>query len=133
MSPSLPGSTLFPYTTLFRSRGALQSMVEAWERGSFVTHPGLPDWSGPPWSLRLGPGWRELAGLELAQIVMAQWNRTTSILLDDLEALDGDRWAVVDISAFVAHAEREVRRLCDYLGVEWSDRLPVPLPVDGHL
>src|SRR5947209_14240486 len=79
MSPSLPGSTLFPYTTLFRSRGALQSMVEAWERGSFVTHPGLPDWSGPPWSLPLVPGWRELAGLELAQIVMAQWNRTTSI------------------------------------------------------
>ncbi len=119
---------------LHREPGAaLPSMVEAWESGNFVTHPDLTDWTGPPWSLPLVPGWRELAGLELAEIVAEQWTRTTRILLDDLEALPSERWAVVDLRALVAFPEREVTRLCEYLGVEWSERLPVPLPVDGHL
>jgi uncharacterized protein (TIGR03032 family) len=108
-------------------------MVEAWESGKFVTHPTLAGWPGPPWSLPLVPGWRELAGLELAEVVAEQWARTTRVLLDDLEALAPERWAIVGLRALVANPEREVRRLCEFLRVEWSDRLPVPLPTDPYL
>jgi uncharacterized protein (TIGR03032 family) len=112
---------------------ALPSMVEAWESGRFVTHPDLPGWTGPSWSLPLVPGWRDLLGCELAEVVAQQWTRTARILLDDLEALPRERWAVVDIGALIARPEGELTRLCDYLGVDWTERLPVPLPTDGHL
>lgn len=112
---------------------ALPSMVEAWASGGFVTHPELPGWEGPAWSLPLVPGWPELSGQELAVVVAQQWTRIARILLDDLEALAPERWAVVDLPALVAHPERELSRLCEYLGLEWSARLPVPLPTDGHL
>lgn len=131
-------ASVFPEATFVyvhrEPRAALPSMVEAWERADFgVTHADLPGWPGPPWSLTLIPGWRDLAGMELAQIAAAQWTRTTQILLDDLEALPGDRWAVVDIAAAIARPEREVQRLAEFLGIGWTERLPVPLPVDGQL
>ena len=40
----------------------IPAMLRVWENGRRVTYPQLPDWEGPPWSLPLVPGWRELAG-----------------------------------------------------------------------
>jgi uncharacterized protein (TIGR03032 family) len=112
---------------------SLPAMVAAWESGNFVTHPDLEGWPGPPWSLPLVPEWQELAGRELAEIVAHQWTRSARILFDDLEALPPERWSVIDLRAFVAHPERELQRLCDHIGVEWNERLSVPLPTDGEL
>ena len=39
--------------------------------------------------------WRELNGRPLPEIVAAQWERTTRILLDDLDALPAERRHVV--------------------------------------
>jgi hypothetical protein len=66
------------FVYLYRDvRETLASMIEAWQSGRFVTYPELPDWRGPPWSLLLVPGWRELAGKPVAEIVAAQWQATT--------------------------------------------------------
>ncbi len=73
-------------------------MVEAWRSGGYVTYPELPGWSGPPWSLPLVPGWRELAGKVLAEIVVEQWIVITAVLLDDLEVPAPERWCVADLS-----------------------------------
>jgi hypothetical protein len=40
-------------------------MLRAWEGGNRISYPQLPDWSGPPWSLPLVPGWKDLAGRPL--------------------------------------------------------------------
>jgi hypothetical protein len=53
-------------------RQVLSSMIEAWQSGRFRTYPQLPGWSGPAWSLLLIPGWRELIGRPLHEIVAAQ-------------------------------------------------------------
>ncbi len=64
-------------------RQVLSSMMEAWTTGRFRTYPHLPGWTGPAWSLLLVPGWRELIGRPLHEIVAAQWHTTTRLLLDD--------------------------------------------------
>ena len=42
-------------------------MLGAWESGRFVTYPKLPGWEGPPWSMLLTPGWRELEGQDASR------------------------------------------------------------------
>ena len=104
-------------------RHTLPGMLAAWESESFVTYPNLPGWQGPPWSMLLIPGWRELADKPLAEIVGEQWLTTTRTLLDDLETLSPERWCVVDFAALSAYPARELARLCEYLGVEYVDEV----------
>ncbi|OOG57133.1 hypothetical protein B0E47_07380 [Rhodanobacter sp. B05] len=108
-------------------RQTLSSMLEAWQSGRFRTYPQLPDWSGLPWSLLLIPGWRELIGRSLPEIVAAQWETTTRILLDDLEAIPADRRHVVRYDALLADPGAEVARLAEILGFGWDQ------PIDGKL
>ena len=109
------------FVYLYREpRDTVAGMLEAWESGSFVTYPDLPGWPGPPWSLLLVPGWRELAGRPLAEIAGEQWLVTTRTLLADLDALPPERWCVTDFAALVADPERELARLREFLGLEWD-------------
>ena len=108
-------------------RQTLSSMIEAWQSGRFRTYPKLPGWTGPSWSLLLVPGWRELIGRPLQEIVAAQWKTTTNALLDDLSAMPADRVHVVRYDDILANPEQEMERLCAVLGLAW-DR-----PIDGTL
>jgi hypothetical protein len=108
-------------------RQTLSSMLEAWQSGRFRTYPQLPEWSGLPWSLLLVPGWRELRGYSLPELVAAQWERTTRTLLDDLAALPPERRHVARYDALVSQPDQEIRRLCGALDLDW-DR-----PLDGTL
>jgi uncharacterized protein (TIGR03032 family) len=105
----------------------LPSMLEAWESGSAVTYPGLPGWTGPPWSLLLVPGWRDLAGRELPEIVTEQWLRTSEAVLDDLDALAPERWCVVDWKALLNDPKHELERVCAFAGLEASDDVTLPM------
>ena len=73
-----------------------------------MTYPDLPDWDGPPWSLLLTPGWRELSGRPLAEIAARQWAAATSQLLDDLEALP---------------PRRQIPELRRFRALSWSDKV----------
>src|SRR3546814_748116 len=73
-------------------RQVLGSMLDGWQSGGFRMYSTLPGWQGPAWSFLLVPGWRELSGKPLEDIVAAQWARTSQVLLDDLDALPADRW-----------------------------------------
>ena len=123
---------LFPDATfiyLYRDpRETISSMLDAWRSGRFVTYPDLPGWDGPPWSLLLTPGWRELIGRPLAEVVVDQWATTTDQMLDDLEALGPERWCVASYDRLVADPATEIGQLCRHLGLDWdielSDRLP---------
>lgn len=110
----------------------LASMMEAWESGGFRTYPQLPGWTGLPWSLVLVPGWRELIGKPLPDIVAAQWATTTRILLDDLERLPASRWCVARYDALLADPDAEIARVCAAIGFDWDRRLGAELPVASH-
>ncbi len=118
---------LFVY--LYRDmRDTISSMLDAWRSGKFTTYPTLPEWDGPPWSLLLTPGWRELSGRSLAEIVAAQWSTATRYLLDDLEHLSPERWCVAGYDALLDDPQQEVTRLARFLDIEWDRTLSGPLP-----
>lgn len=113
-------------------RQVLASMLEAWESGGFRTYKELPGWRGLPWSLLLTPGWRELNGAALGDIVAAQWQTTTKILLDDLESFAPARVTVARYDALLADPEAEIRRLCSFAGLGWDRALGAKLPLANH-
>ncbi|HEX2833200.1 MAG TPA: TIGR03032 family protein [Thermoanaerobaculia bacterium] len=119
---------LFVY--LYRDmRDTMSSMLDAWRSGKFVTYPHLPGWEGPSWSLLLTPGWRELSGRPLAEIVAAQWSAATRYLLDDLEQLSPDRWCVAGYDALIHEPQQEMERLAKFLEIDWDRQLSAPLPL----
>ena len=101
-------------------RETVSSMLDAWRSGSFVTYPDLPGWTGDRWSLLLTPGWKELIGKPLPEIVAEQWATATTTMLDDLEALEPDRWCVTSYSALLADPDGELTRLCATLDLTWD-------------
>lgn len=122
---------LFIY--LYRDpRETISSVLDAWKSGRFVTYPNLPDWQGPPWSLLLVPGWRELSGRPVAEIAARQWAVATNQLLNDLEALDPGRWCVASYDRIVAEPQQEIERLCAFAGLGWDRALTAPLPPSRH-
>jgi len=122
---------LFVY--LYRDpRETVSSQLDAWRSGRFVTYPDLPGWSGPPWSLLLVPGWRDLVGLPLAEIAARQWSIATAQLVEDLEALPAGSWCVASYDRLVAEPQAEIVRICDFLDVSWDRELQTPLPHSRH-
>jgi len=110
----------------------LASMMEAWESGGFRTYPELPGWTGLPWSLALIPGWRELIGRPLAEIVATQWQTITDILLDDLAALPSERWIAVRYDQFTSDPDTDACSICGAVGYEWDRTLDAGLPLASH-
>lgn len=114
-------------------REVLASMMEAWESGRFNTYATVPGWRNKlNWSLLLTPGWRELSGKPLNEVVAGQWAATTQILLDDLDAIPADRRFIARYDAFVASPQGEVRRLAKALDLGWDQELGESVPLSGH-
>ncbi len=113
-------------------RQVLGSMLDGWKSGDFRMYPTLPGWQGPAWSFLLVPGWRELIGKPVEDIVAAQWARTTQILLDDLDALPRDRWIGIDHERFVHDPQGEITALCQWTGLGWDRALGATLPLSRY-
>jgi hypothetical protein len=113
-------------------RQVLSSMIEAWTTGRFRTYPQLPGWTGASWSLLLVPGWRELIGRPLHEIVAAQWNAATRLLIDDLEGLPAERRTIARYDALLADPAAEIRRLCSATGLDWEDEAGVALRLSRY-
>ena len=99
---------------------SLASMIEGWQSGQFVTYADLPRWPGPKWSYLLVPGWRELAGRPLREIVAAQWRTTQEHLLRDMADIEPDAIRALNLADFLAKPEATLRAICDFAGVSVS-------------
>ena len=113
-------------------RQVLASMIEAWNSGRFRTYPNLPDWSGLPWSLVLTPGWRELAGKPLHDVVAAQWRAVTDTLLEDLSALPRERVHIARYDTLTADTAGEIARLCAAVDFVWDRPIDAELPLSRY-
>ena len=129
-------ASVFPearFIYLYRDpRPTLASMMEAWGSGKFRTYPQLPDWEGLPWSLVLTPGWRELRGAALNEIVANQWAAVTKTLLDDLQALARDRWSAVSYEQFIAAPQATAAALCRKSDLYWDRPVGSRLPLASN-
>ncbi|MGH8042845.1 MAG: sulfotransferase [Rudaea sp.] len=125
------GNASFVY--LYRDpRETISSMLDAWRSGRFVTYPKLPDWPGLSWSLLLVPGWQDLRGRDLAEIVARQWMTCVETLIGDLQQLPPDRWCVASYSRLIAEPGAEIERLCRFLKLDWDRDLPAQLPLSRY-
>ena len=117
---------LFPdarYIWLYRDpRENLSSMIEAWRSSDFVTYRNLPGWTGN-WSLLLPPGFQQLAGRPLEEIVAFQWQSANRYILNDLAAISPDRWTALSYAELVADTPATVQRLCEFAGVAYDEGL----------
>ena len=110
-------------------RATISSMIDAWQSGTFHTYLELPGWRGQPWSLLLIPGWRNLIGKPLAEIVAAQWATTIQILLDDLQSISPQRLCTTSYSAILEDPQREIQRLCAFADLDWDRPIDKTLPI----
>lgn len=112
-------------------RENLGSIMAAWRSGNWKTYDGLDGFTGP-WSLLLPPGWRRLDRQPLERIAAYQWNAANTIIMDDLQCLSPDSWSVVNYAELLADPAATVRRLCDFMQIEFdaglARRLQAPLP-----
>jgi uncharacterized protein (TIGR03032 family) len=111
---------------------SLASMMEGWQSGQFVTYADLPDWPGTKWSYLLVPGWRELAGRPLAEIVAAQWRTTQEHLLREMEAIEPDAIRALNLADFLAKPEETLRAICAFAGVDFDRAPAAELPLSLH-
>jgi uncharacterized protein (TIGR03032 family) len=109
-------------------RANVSSILEAWRSGNFVTYEKLPGWKGGRWSLLLIPGWRELEGVGLADVALAQYDAAHTAIQRDLAALPRERWHALDYDALVAQPRDQIERLSAWLGFEWDRPPPQALP-----
>jgi uncharacterized protein (TIGR03032 family) len=107
-------------------------MMEGWQSGQFVTYADLPDWPGPQWSYLLVPGWRELAGRPLPEIVAAQWRKTQEHLLRDMADIEPGALRALNLADFLAKPEETLRAICDFAGVAFDRSPPADLPFSMH-
>mgnify|MGYP003525899635 FL=1 len=98
---------------------ALSRMAAIWQAGTMVTRENLPGWNGLPWSFPLVPGWHELDGAPVAEVVTRQWQQLSTTALDDLEKLSPDRWCVSDFSQLTGNRDNETQRICRFLDLGW--------------
>jgi len=110
----------------------LASLIEGWQSGKFVTYPDLPGWPGPAWSYLLVPGWRDVAGRSLEEIVAAQWRATQENLLRDLAEIAPDDIRALDLADFLERPEKSLRAICDFAGVRFDRPPPADLPLSLH-
>jgi Sulfotransferase family len=97
---------------------ALAESFAVWRAGTARTYPALPGWTGPPWSFLLVPGWQDLIGRPLAEIVTEQWVRTMRLLLADLERLSPRSWCVTDHDTLLTKPRRELARVLAFLSLD---------------
>jgi hypothetical protein len=118
------------FVFLYRDvRQTLSSMMEAWFSGRFRTYPRLEGWPGPPWSMLLVPGWRDLGGLPLAEIVARQWAITMNQVIDDLEQIPEKRLKTVNYGDFLAAPQATVEQLAAALDLGWDRAIGERLPL----
>lgn len=122
---------------LYRDAPAnISSIMEAWRSGTFITYRALEGWQGPPWSLLLIPGWRDLAGRALPEIAVQQWAAANATILDDLAALPKDDWCVVRYEDFLADPARALEGLTAFIEIPYGaglrKRAGEPLPPSAH-
>lgn len=118
---------LFPdarFIYLYRNpRDNLSSLLDSWRSGRFRTYPELPGWEGEPWSLLLVPGWRELVGRPLAEIVAAQWKTTHATILADLASIPQEQWCMLDYADLLQDPAQVIEALCRFSDVPFGERM----------
>jgi hypothetical protein len=108
---------------LFRDpRENLSSLIEGWRSSRFVMYEGLPGWPGK-WSFLLPPGFEQLRGKSLEEVVAFQWQAVNQFILDDLGSLPAECWTALSYAELLEDTPATIERLCRFAEVPFDDGL----------
>lgn len=120
-------NALFPdalFIFLYRNpRDNISSLMDSWRSEKYVTYRELPGWDGPPWSHLLIPGWEQLKGMPLEEVIKSQWMVTNRTVMEDLASLPKNRWCTVSYEDFLTDPVAELKRLCEFADVPFGPRM----------
>lgn len=104
----------------------IASLMEAWRSRRFASVQELEGWWGEPWAFPVIPGWADLIGAPPARVCSVQWAEITSAVLDDLESISSERWAVASYEGLLQDPGAELSGVAESLGLEWSGTMALP-------
>jgi hypothetical protein len=78
------------------------------------------------------PGWRDLAGKPLGEIVARQWQICMDTMLDDLAAIPTDKQISVRYEGLMQDWGAEIGRLCRFGGLAWDGPTEGPLTLSRY-
>lgn len=107
---------------------SIASGIIAWQSGKFVTESELPTWWGTKWSFPLIPGWIELVGEPINEIVARQFSEIALAALSALEDIPKDSIAVVGFENLLSNPSKIIGETLSTLGVNWVAEIPQKLP-----
>jgi len=96
----------------------IASLMLAWTSQGFGIDRKLPGWWGDPWAFGVIPAWEELIGKPVVEVCAGQWSGYLTMIFDDLDGIDSDRWIVTSYERLTAQPQVELDRLGAWLESE---------------
>lgn len=118
---------LFPdarFLFLYREPAAnISSIIEGWQRHTFIAYHALPNGVHGLWHFLLVPGWEVLQDESVATIAAAQWQIANTMILDDLASLPHTDWTLVRYTDLVHHPQQTIRQIAQFAELYWDEQI----------
>jgi len=106
--------TIYPdarYIYLYRDpKESISSIIEGWRHQRFVTYGDVRMVHGR-WCFLRPPAWQEMINRPLNEIAAFQWKTCQDIILDDLDAIETNRWTICAFDEFLKDPKGTISRL----------------------
>ncbi|HBE16876.1 MAG TPA: sulfotransferase [Cyanobacteria bacterium UBA11149] len=116
-------------------RSNINSILEGWRSGHFISAVKIPGWPFRNWSFLLIPGWSSLSNSSIAEIAAHQWKTANSYIWDSLQSIPPSSWCLVRYQDLVREPQKAIREISEFAGLSWNEqieeRLSQPLPISG--
>ncbi|QDP00513.1 sulfotransferase family protein [Thalassotalea sp. PS06] len=100
----------------------INSIIEAWLSGRFLTYPNLPGFNGR-WSLLLTPNWQSLKDKPLPNIAANQWAISNQAIVDGLKDIADERKLIINYRQLVDTPEAVLKQICQFADLSFDHQL----------
>lgn len=100
----------------------VSSIMDGWQSGRFVTYSNIQTRYGP-WSFLLPPNWQNQQLDSLADAAAWQWQSCHEHAIQDLSAIESNRWCSLNYADLIAQPEKTLKQLCEFIGVAFDSAL----------
>jgi len=112
----------------------ISSLIEGWKstgRFNFKFRSFYPEnekinikgYDGKVWKFTHAPGWESYLDKPLEEVCAFQWTSAHQCTQDELAKLDSSRYQTVKYEELVANPEAEIKKLCDFVDIEYSNNI----------
>lgn len=124
------------YIYLYRDpKDNISSIIEGWRHQRFVTYADVRTAHGL-WCFLRPPGWQEMIHRPMHEIAAYQWRACQDIILDDLSAIEDERWTICSFDEFLSDTPGTINRIQAFCELDKDPSLEAyctaPLPYSRY-